>query len=163
MLFYFCYQELSGALDYFTLEMFWKSGELLTRSFNYGIVPLALAGVLLPLIRADWLMACLAVYPCTSILVPWYTLQWPPVVVLAVCLVLYAVSIYIFLSLRDRVFQFITLFAGTLIIGGGFYLWLDDPQALFVCTLRNLLILLLPPMMAGLFPFRRPVEKTIRL
>jgi hypothetical protein len=112
----------------------------------YSLInPLGLALVLAVIARRDWLLGCLAAYPYTSIIMAWYTLDGTPFLVYLVSLVLYALFALLFLALQSRTLKFISLLAGTLIIGGGFFVYnWEGIQTLLFIAVRNILILVFP-------------------
>ena len=73
----------------------------------------------------------------------WYTLDKTPFVVLFVSLVLYGCFALLFLVLRSWTLKFVSLLAGTLIVGGGFFLYRESQAFLFI-VVRNVLILVFP-------------------
>lgn len=113
----------------------------------YGLInPLGLALVLAVIARKDWLLGCLAAYPYTSIIMAcWYTLDRTPFLVYAVSLALYVLFVLLFLVLQSRTLKFISLLTGTLIIGGGFFVYnWEGIQTLLFIAVRNILILVFP-------------------
>jgi hypothetical protein len=116
--------------------------ELIIRAFYWLLVPLALALFLAWITRRDWLLACFAAYPYTSIIMVWYT-DSTPISLLVVSLALYLLFAGIFLTADSRALRFFALLAGTLLIGGG-GMAASSTSAFGFLLGRNLLILSFP-------------------
>jgi len=144
-LYFFGYREIFEIVLGLAPRVLPENPELIALAF-YGIVnPLALAFLLAWITRRDWLYACLAAYPFTSIIMAWYTLDTTPFLVLSTSLVLYGFFAVLFLVLQSRTLKFASLLGGTLIVGGGFFLyyWQGVRSLLFI-VVRNVLILVFP-------------------
>lgn len=147
-LYFFGYREVFQIVLELAPRVLPGNPDLITGIF-YGLVnPLALALLLAWITRRDWLFACLTAYPYTSIIMAWYTLDRTLFLVRFVSLVLYALFALLFLVLRSRTLKFVSLLAGTLIVGGGFFLYRESQAFLFV-VVRNVLILVFPLIIRG--------------
>jgi len=145
ILYFFSYRAVFDLVIDFSRNMPENLGGIIQGVF-YGLInPLGLALVLAVIARRDWLLGCLAAYPITSIIMAWYTLDRTPFLVYLVSLVLYVLFALLFLALQSRTLKFISLLAGTLIIGGGFFVYnWGGIQTLLFIVVRNILILVLP-------------------
>jgi len=113
------------------------------------------------------LSACFTAYPYGSIVQAWYTLDKTPIVILVISLALYGFFAFSFMVLKSRPLKFASLLAGTLVIGGGFFLYKWDllagglPAFIFV-NVRHILIITFPliiykiPLYRRLFKVERP-------
>mgnify|MGYP000403807791 CR=1 FL=1 len=143
-LYFFGYREVFNIVSRFAYGTMPENLAFIVQGVFYGIInPLALAFLLALITRRDWLLACLTAYPFTSIIMAWYTLDKTPFSVLSVSLVLYGFFALLFLTLQSRTLKFACLLAGTLIVGGGFFLWKESQSFLFIVG-RNVLILVFP-------------------
>ncbi len=163
-LYFFGYREVFQILLELAPRVLPEISDIITGVF-YGLVnPLALALLLALITGRDWLFACLTAYPYTSIIMAWYTLDRTPFLVLFASLVLYGLFALLFLVLRSRTLKFVSLLAGTLVIGGGFFLHTWDELVggvlgfLFLVG-RNVLILVFP-LIIHKIPLYRGVFKT---
>ncbi len=145
ILYFFSYRAIFDVVIDFSRNMPENMGVVIQGVF-YGLVnPLGLALVLALIARRDWLLGCLTAYPITSIIMAWYSLDRTPSFVYLVSLVLYVLFAFLFLTLRSRTLKFISLLAGTLIIGGGFFVYnWEGIQILLFIVVRNVLILVFP-------------------
>lgn len=157
-LYFFGYREIFWIVQQFAPRVLPGDPDLITGVFYVIVNPLALALLLAWITRRDWLFACLTAYPYTSIIMAWYTLDRTPFLVCFVSLVLYALFALLFLVLRSRTLRFVSLLAGTLIVGGGFFLYRESQAFLFI-VVRNVLILVFP-LIIHRIPLYRKVFKT---
>ena len=148
-LYFFGYREMFQIVLELAPRVLPEISDFITGVF-YGLInPLALAILLALITRRDWLLACLTAYPLTSIIMAWYTLDKTPFYILSISLVLYGFFALLFLVLQSRTLKFASLLAGTLVIGGGFFLHTWDELIggvlgfLFLVG-RNVLILVFP-------------------
>lgn len=148
-LYFFGYREVFHIVQRFSSWVLPENPEFISLGF-YGLVnPLALAFLLALITRRDWLLACLTAYPYTSIIMAWYTLDRTPFYILSISLALYGFFAILFLISQSRPLKFASLLAGTLVIGGGFFLHTWDELIggilgfLFLVG-RNVLILVFP-------------------
>lgn len=146
-LYFFGYREVFEIVSRLAFRVLPKNPEIIDLVF-YGLVnPLTLAFLLALITRRDWLLGCLTAYPFTSIIMAWYTLSraqttWP---ILVTSLVLYGFFALLFLVLQSRRLKFASLLAGTLIVGGGFFLYIGSGiQTVLFIVGRNVLILFFP-------------------
>jgi len=158
-LYFFGYREVFNIVSRFAYGTMPENLALVIQGVFYGLInPLALAFLLAFITRRDWLLACLTAYPFTSIIMAWYTLDKTPFSVLFVSLVLYGFFALLFLTLQSRTLKFASLLAGTLIVGGGFFLWKESQSFLFIVG-RNVLILVFP-LIIHKIPLYRQAFKT---
>lgn len=159
-LYFFGYREIFQIVLELAPRVLPEIPDLITGVFYVVVNPLALAFLLALITRRDWLLACLTVYPFTSIIMAWYTLDKTPFSVLSVSLVLYGFFALLFLTLQSRTLKFASLLAGALVIGGGFFLysWEGVQSFLFIVG-RNVLILVFP-LIIHRIPLYRQVFKT---
>lgn len=144
-LYFFGYREIFQIVLELAPRVLPEIPDLITGVFYVIVNPLALALLLAWITRRECLFACLTAYPYTSIIMAWYTLDRTPFLVLLTSLVLYGFFALLFLVLQSRTLKFASLLAGTLIVGGGFFLydWGGIQTFLFVVG-RNVLVLVFP-------------------
>ena len=144
ILYFFGYRAIFDVVINLSGSMPEKMG-LVIQGVFYGLInPLGLALVLALIARRDWLLGCLTIYPYTSIIMAWYTLDRTPFSVYLVSLVLYVLFAFLFLALQSRTLKFVSLLAGTLVITGGFFSFYGSFQSLLFVGSRNILILVFP-------------------
>lgn len=143
-LFFFAYREVFAVVLKLAPLWFPEAQKTVVGVFYLLATPLALALFLLLISLKDWLMAALAIYPYTSILMAWYTLDSTPSLILAVSLLAFTGSLYVFLKLHAAWARYLTLCAGTLIMTAVFFGWIGEWDSGIICTIRNLLIILFP-------------------
>jgi hypothetical protein len=127
-LYFFAYRDIFQVVIMSAHRMVPYNPDLIINGFYLIVNPLALAFLLALITRRDWLLACFTAYPYTSIIQAWYTLDWAntPRHILVTSLVLYGLFASLFIVLESRRLKFVSLLAGTLLIGVGFYLYRWD-------------------------------------
>jgi hypothetical protein len=127
-LYFFVYREIFQVVIMLAHRIVPDNPDLIINGVYLVVNPLALAFLLAWITRKDWLLACFAAYPYTSIIQAWYTLDWAwtPRHILFVSLVLYGLFAFLFILKESRTLKFVSLLAGTLLIGVGFYLYRWD-------------------------------------
>lgn len=155
-LYFFLYRECFEMVLKWAPKMIPEKTELIIYIFYWGINPLALILLLTLISRRDWLLACVTAYPYTSILQAWYTLDTTPVLVLVISLLFYLVFFLPLLTDRSRTLKFLSLLAGTIAIGVGFFLydWPGFPNFLILAT-RLICIIIYPVIIFKIPIFRR--------
>lgn len=155
ILFFFAYRQVFEVVLLSAPKILPKNPGLIVGGFYHLIVPLALALLLALITRKDWLLACFTAYPFASIIQAWYTLDSTPFLTLIVSLVLYAVFALFFLVLSSRPLRFGVLLAGSLIIGGGFFLIHERFTTFLILTGRNMLIMCFPAILVSIPLYHR--------
>jgi hypothetical protein len=127
-LYFFAYREVFDVVLRFAPEILPDRAGILIGGFYWIVNPLALAVLLAFITRRDWLLACLTAYPYTTIIQAWYTLDSAstPLHIMLISLVLFVTFAWLFLVLDSRMLKFTSLLAGTIVIGGGFFLYQWD-------------------------------------
>ncbi|MHC4458533.1 MAG: hypothetical protein ACYS0I_15895 [Planctomycetota bacterium] len=151
ILYFFGYREIFEIVLQFAPRFLPENSDAIIFGFYWIVNPLALALLLALITRRDWLFACFTAYPYGSIIQVWYTLDWSQMtfLILFVSFFLYAFFALLFMALKSRPLKFISLLAGTLVIGGGFFLYQWDllirglPGFVFV-NVRHVLIIAFP-------------------
>jgi uncharacterized integral membrane protein len=148
-LYFFAYRDVFDVVLRFAPAIMPDRAGLLIGGFYWIVNPIALALLLAFIARRDWLLACLAAYPYTTIIQAWYTLDSTPFHIMLISLILFVAFIYMFLVLDSRTLKFVSLLAGVIVIGGGFFLYrwdllVDGLWGFIFVNVRHILIIIFP-------------------
>lgn len=164
ILYFFVYREVFQIVIILAPSIMPEHPDLIINGFYLIVNPLALAFLLAIITRRARLLASFTAFPFTSIIMAWYTLDRTPLYILSISLFLYGLFSFLFLLLSSPTLRFSSLLAGTLIIGGGFFLlnWdllIGGWQGFLLILGRNVLILVFPLIIYRI-PLYRKVFKT---
>ncbi|MFB0525365.1 MAG: hypothetical protein ACETVZ_07465 [Phycisphaerae bacterium] len=163
-LYFFVYREIFQIIIQSAPRLLPENPELIIHGFYWIVNPLGLALLLALITRRDWLFACFTAYPYNSIIQAWYTLDRTPLLILSTSLILYSLFAVLFMALKSRTLKFTSLLAGTLIIGGGFFIYRWDlligGLRSFLFIVGRILLILLFPLVIHKIPLYHRLFKT---
>jgi len=166
-LYFFGYREIFQIVLTHASEILPQNPDVLIHSFYWLVNPLALAVLLALITRRDWLFACLTAYPYTSIIQAWWTLDSTPFHICLISLIFYTSLALVFFNVTSRALKFLSLLAGTLLIGVGFYIYrwdvLIEGLTGFIFMMCRLILILFFPLILHMIPLYHRLFRTAHL